>query len=529
MKSVTKILWIPGIILLLTAACHPSLKEESVKQPDQKLIHPSTDLGDLFVDVQMNRIFPDSKTFVDCIPNQPVENILKDYHGHMRDKNFDLMEFVAEHFDLPVVNLNGKTLDRSDDMETHITKMWDYLTRNADDTARISSLIPLPKPYVVPGGRFREIYYWDSYFTMIGLAASARLDLVKDMLDNFAYLIDKFGFVPNGNRSYFLSRSQPPFFSSMVMLYAQYKGNEAAIAYLPELEKEYTFWMDGLDQASKNSTASGHVVKTRDGKILNRYWDNKEVPRPEAYREDVKLAEQITESSRANLYRNLRSAAESGWDFSSRWLGGSSQLIDIHTTDILPVDLNCLLFHLESTIALLNKLKGNQQKSSDFEQKAQQRKEAIIQYFWDKNLGCFTDYDFMKGKSTGIKTLAGAFPLYYKIASKTQGQQEASVIENEFLAKAGLLTTLTNTSEQWDKPNGWPLQWITIKGLQQYGFDDLAKETTVRWLRENERVYANTHKMMEKYNVTDTTMVAGGGEYRNQDGFGWTAMVWPSP
>ncbi len=526
MRSINKTPWIIGIILLLLTACNPSVKEEKLVQPDHKLIYPSTDLGDLFVDVQMSRVFPDSKTFVDCIPKRPVEKILEDYHRHMNDRKFDLKAFVEDNFEVPAVDLSGKTLDTSNNMASHVIKMWDYLTRQADDTTQASSLIPLPNPYVVPGGRFREIYYWDSYFTMVGLSASDRLDLVKDMLDNFAFLINQFGFIPNGNRAYFLSRSQPPFFSSMVMLYAQYKGNDAALEYLPELEKEYKFWMDGLENVTKNGMAFKHVVKTKSGEILNRYWDNKAEPRPEAYREDVQLAEKLTDSTRLKLYRNLRSAAESGWDFSSRWFGGSSNLIDISTTDILPVDLNCLLYHLESTISALNKLKGDQQMADEFEQKAAQRKLAIVHYFWDDNLGCFTDYNFVEGRATGLKTLAAGYPLYYKVATEEQARKQAEVLHKDLLSEGGLLTTFMDTGQQWDKPNGWaPLQWINIKGLQQYGFDDLAKKITSRWLRENERVYANTGKMMEKYNVTDTTIVAGGGEYPNQDGFGWTNGV----
>ena len=163
------------------------------------------------------------------------------------------------------------------------------MTRKADKKIKGSSLLPLPHPYIVPGGRFNEIYYWDSYFTMLGLQVSGRVDLIESMIDNFSHLIETVGFIPNGNRTYFMGRSQPPFYACMVELLAQSKGKKVYVKYLPFLEKEYAFWMKGVNRLKKTGDAQKRVVKVKGG-ILNRYWDNFDAPRAEMYQDDIELS-----------------------------------------------------------------------------------------------------------------------------------------------------------------------------------------------------------------------------------------------
>src|ERR1019366_267164 len=221
---------------------------------------------------------------------------------------------------------------------SYIAQMWSVLARNPDAVETDSSLLPLSHPYVVPGGRFSEIYYWDSYFTMLGLEQDGRHDLARGMLENIASLIHRYGHMPNGNRSYYLSRSQPPFFAAMVDLIATHEGARAYRTYLPELQAEYDYWMDGAEGLAPGS-AHGHVLRLKDGTLLNRYWDDRAVPRDESYREDVETVRHA-ERPAAEVYRDLRAGAESGWDFSSRWLADGSHLWTIRTTAIAPVDLN---------------------------------------------------------------------------------------------------------------------------------------------------------------------------------------------
>jgi alpha,alpha-trehalase len=478
----------------------------------------------LFHDVQVNSVFPDSKTFVDCTPKRPIDEIIADYNSSKTKPDFDLKEFVRRNFDLPVRPKSNFSTDQKLTMEQHITRLWPVLTRKADAKNSRSSLIPLPNDYVVPGGRFSEVYYWDSYFTILGLKSQKQYDLIQNMVKNFSFLIDTIGFIPNGNRNYYLTRSQPPFFSLIIRELEEY-DSLAADHYLDPMLKEYKFWMNGIDSVQNSVSASQHVVKMEDGSIMNRYYDKGDTPRPESYREDFALGQKQKDNSK-KLYRDIRSAAESGWDFSSRWFRDGKSLATIHTTEIIPVDLNCLLAHLEKMIAKGYAIRGDKNKSSEFSAKSQQRINAVLKYCWNPEENFFMDYDFVAGKTTGIKSLAGVYPLFLEMCQKDQAEKASLVIANEFLKDGGLVTTLTDTDQQWDSPNGWaPLQWMTYQGLKNYQIDKLANEIRSRWLRSNERVYKATGKMMEKYNVMDTTLIAGGGEYPNQDGFGWTNGV----
>ena len=265
-------------------------------------------------------------------------------------------------------------------MEEHIRALWPALTRAADTANPRSSLIPLPKPYVVPGGRFREVYYWDSYFTMLGLVASGRTDLVRSMLDNFAHLVQIVGHIPNGNRTYYLSRSQPPFFAAMVGLYARATDTTEALRYLDAAEAEYAFWMSGA-AALAPGQADRNVVRLQDGSVLNRYWDDRADPRPESYRPDYEVAQTLPETQRATFYRNARATAESGWDFSSRWMRDPSDLRTLETTDLIPVDLNSLLYHAERTIAALRAFRarpGDADVARTLNAKADARRRALL-------------------------------------------------------------------------------------------------------------------------------------------------------
>jgi len=258
----------------------------------QKVNTPDLVYGQLFHDVQMAKVFPDGKTFVDCIPKRNPKDIMYDY-GLMKGPKMDLKKFVEDNFDLPhTPQLNYITQEK--DVVMHIKNLWGVLKREADvivtgegpGGSHNSSLLPLPNSYIVPGGRFREIYYWDSYFTMLGLRESGETGMIENMIKNFAFLIDIYGHIPNGNRSYYLSRSQPPFFALMVELLAGIKGDSIYQQFLPQLEKEYAFWMMG-ETKLKPGQSTARVVKLKDGALLNRYWDDNAIPRQESYREDV--------------------------------------------------------------------------------------------------------------------------------------------------------------------------------------------------------------------------------------------------
>ena len=489
-------------------------------QKDSLEIH---NLSPLFEDVQHSAVFEDSKTFPDCEAKRDLQLILNDYLSKKESADFNLKEFINQHFILPKAYASDFSSNLNNSTKDHVEKLWNVLTRQPDKVK--SSLITLPHPYIVPGGRFGEIYYWDSYFTMLGLRVSGRTDLIHHMVDNFAYLIDHVGYIPNGNRTYYLGRSQPPFFSLMVKLLSKEKGDSILVQYLPQIEKEYSFWMRDSENLSSTNNAFSHVVKLQDGEILNRYWDTNDTPRPEAFKEDVELAYGATTPQ--ELYRHIRAAAESGWDFSSRWFRNPDEFSTIHTTEIIPVDLNCLLMFQEELLGKIYKMKGELEKQHQYEKRAANRKIAIQKYCWNERENYYYDYDFVTKQPKSYFTLAGAFPLFFKIATADQAEKVAALIEEKFLQKGGLTTTLLETGQQWDAPNGWaPLQWITYMGCLNYGLAELAKKIRQAWLNTNDAVFQNTGKMMEKYNVMGSGDLGGGGEYPNQDGFGWTNGVY---
>ena len=270
--------------------------------------------------------------------------------------------------------------------------------------------------------------------------------------------------------------------------------------------------------------ANERVVEPVTGDVLNRYWDSLSQPRPESYLTDVTVFRKSGRDS--TLYRDIRATCESGWDFSSRWLKDEASLKSIHTTEILPVDLNCLLYHLEATLGKCYQLKKVMTMHEFYLEKAEIRKKLIKKYFWNNDKGFYFDYNFADNKQSGSYTLAGIFPLFLKIADSLQADKAAQVISDKFLKAGGVVTTLINTGEQWDYPNGWaPLQWITYKGLKNYGYAALADSVARNWTDLNIRVFFETGKMMEKYDVVDINRPGGGGEYPLQDGFGWTNGV----
>jgi alpha,alpha-trehalase len=478
------------------------------------------ELGQLFEAVQMNTIYEDGKTFPDCFPKHDLSEILEAYSVEKDSKNFDLKAFVHEHFEEPNADFADFKSDPNKSISEHFESLWDVLTREPDMGG--SSLIPLPNAYIVPGGRFREIYYWDSYFTLLGLQVSKRVDMIENMVNNFAFLLNKVGHIPNGNRAYYVGRSQPPFFSLMVHVLSEERGKNVLVKYLPELEKEYQFWMESSEILRG---AAHRVVRLEDGTLMNRYWDENDTPRPESYKEDVEIAH-ASKRNPAEMYRHLRAAAESGWDFSSRWFKSTDSFASIRTTEIIPVDLNCLMLHLEQTLAEAYQLANDAEKALFYQNSSKKRQNAIEKYCWDDKKGFYFDYDFVTNQQTEHYTLAAVFPLFFKIATQNQAAKVAEILASQFLKTGGLTTTLAFTGQQWDAPNGWaPLQWMAFKGLQNYGFSDLANQVKTHWLNANIKIYEKTGKMTEKYNVFNQDLEAGGGEYPLQDGFGWTNGV----
>jgi alpha,alpha-trehalase len=495
----------------------------AVSAPDVAPQPPSIEFAELFAAVQRAGIYADGKSFPDATPKALPAEILAAYRREKASAGFDLRAFTQRYFS----EAQAPKVEAFDDARAnvckHIDNLWSVLTRGPDTPTAGSSLLPLPHRYVVPGGRFREVYYWDSYFTMLGLEASGRHDLVLEMVDNFAWLIDTYGHIPNGNRTYYLSRSQPPFFATMVALVAERDGDSVYAKYLPQLEREYQFWMEGGANLARGK-AHRRVVRLGDGTLLNRYWDDRSVPRDESFREDEATA-RASGRPAGEVYRSLRAAAESGWDFSSRWLADGKSLATIHTTDFLPVDLNSLLYQTEISLSLGYAAKGDTAAGERARAAADTRAAAIRRVFWNEKRRTFTDYLWNSRTSADLVTAAGLFPLYFGIAEPAQATQVANTTRVTLLRPEGIVPTVNVSGQQWDAPNGWaPLQWIAIRGFAKYGEKDLSQFVSNGWVRENVSEFGKSGKLVEKYDVTGDAS-ARGGEYPNQDGFGWTNGV----
>jgi alpha,alpha-trehalase len=478
---------------------------------------PADVYGPLFRAVQQGHVFADGKTFVDATPKRAADAIMAEY-ARTKPEGAALKAFVLANFVVPGENDRG-----SGDLRTHVRALWPQLVRQPVAPVAGSSALPLPAPYVVPGGRFREIYYWDSYFTMLGLKADDQQPLVESMLDDFTSLIERYGHIPNGTRTYYLSRSQPPYYALMLDLST---NTDPAVGKrrLAALRAEYAYWMKGTTCLS-GKPACLRVVRMPDGSVLNRYYDDRDTPRDESYAEDVETAAKAAPRPATETQRNLRAGAESGWDFSSRWLRDPASLATIHTTDIVPVDLNSLLWAMERRIAERCNAAGDAPCTAAFTTLATKRKTAIDRYLWQATTARYADWDLSTQKPSASINAAMLQPLFVGLASPAQARAVAATVRTSLIAEGGLRTTTLKTGLQWDEPNGWaPLQWVAIAGLEKTGETVLAKDIARRWLGTVGAAYAETGKMLEKYNIEQRTP-GGGGEYPVQDGFGWTNGV----
>lgn len=466
--------------------------------------------GPLFEAVQRRRIFVDSKTFVDAIPLVSEQIIAARFRERDISGESDLLRhFVEEHFALRSTPLMLRSSAATAD--EFVASNWDSLIRSRSDVEPGSTLVALPHPYVVPGGRFDELFYWDSYFTGLGLLRHGYVKLYKGMIDDLVVLQERFGHIPNGNRTYLTSRSQPPLLAAMVRLLG-HAGVETN-AYLPALLREHTYW-----------TSGERVAAVVGGVALSRYWDEHDTPRPEAYAEDRSSAQRARDKPAA--YRHLRAAAASGWDFSSRWCEDPGDLTTIETTEVIPVDLNALLLQLERTIAALCRSRRDASTADRFEGFASARALVLQTRCWDQQSGWFFDLDRGTGARRTSFALSGMVPLAVQAARPDQANVARRTLIHRFLAPGGLRSTTVASGQQWDAPNGWaPLHWWAVTGLRAYGFSMEADEISRRWLTTCRERFLFDGTLLEKYNVEDPSQRPGGGEYAVQEGFGWTNGV----
>ncbi|MBK2126327.1 trehalase family glycosidase [Fangia hongkongensis] len=472
--------------------------------------------GDFFECVQTLGIFPDSKSFVDSIALKSEDEILSLFSSIDKTSPKAVSHFFNTHFHtyethFPTHSTNDT---KPKDLKAYIHQTWKTLLRSDSTLPKYpQSKIFLPEPYIVPGGRFREIYYWDSYFTALGLACEHNYPLIKSLVHNFIFLQKTLGIIPNGARSYYTTRSQPPILVLLVDLIYQQYGIDEIAPYLPALEQEYQFWI------------TKRTYKLNEQNYFH-YCDPERTPRPESYIEDINLANTLSTDEKPKLYQAIRSAAESGWDFSSRWMDETNAFNTLCTHEILPIDLNAILYLLTDKLASYYKALQDTNKATIYHQYATEHKHNY-QLFWHKQHQCFYDYNVKQNAHSHKITAAIGWPLFAKIATKEQALAIANIIESQLLKSGGLVTSTINSNQQWDAPNGWaPLQYIAVIGLKNYGFTDLAQKIMTRWCYTMENYYAKHKVILEKYDVCQIEKTPHQGEYEVQEGFGWSNGVY---
>ncbi|KAK2587703.1 hypothetical protein KPH14_003818 [Odynerus spinipes] len=509
--------------------------------------------GELLHKIQMASIYADSKTFVDMKMKNSPEKTLALFREFMNRTDemptrSQIEKFVNETFDPagsefedwdPIDwKANPKFLNRILDPElrkfaSDLNQIWKMLGRKMKDDVKLNqdrySIIYVPHPVIVPGGRFREFYYWDSYWIIKGLLLSEMYQTARGMLTNFAMIVDKIGFIPNGGRIYYTMRSHPPLLIPMVEEYLQVtKDYKWLKEHFWLLEKEFDFWLT-------NRTVD--VEKDGVKYTLARYYEESSGPRPESYREDVQTSQSFrTAEEKDNYYSELKTAAESGWDFSSRWfiLDGTNKgnLTNLKTRCIIPVDLNSIMYRNAVLLAQYSQRMGNATKATYYLKIADDWKKAVTAVLWHDEVGAWLDYDIMNEIKRDYFYPTNVLPLWTHCYDAARKEEFVSKVL-KYLEKSqimlnvgGIPATLEHSGEQWDYPNAWPpLQYFIIMALnntQDPWAQRLAYEISERWVRSNYKAFNETHSMFEKYDATVSGGYGSGGEYEVQLGFGWS-------
>ncbi|CAI6352751.1 unnamed protein product [Macrosiphum euphorbiae] len=504
----------------------------------------------------MLEVFDDSKTFVDMKMNLSSEEIKKKFEEKMESWKYNatkdnVKEFVNTFFDkegsefekwIPTDFISEpKVFNSIKDVQLknwakNITTIWLDLGRKIKDDVRSRpeyySIIYLPNPFIIPGGRFREVYYWDSYWIIRGLLICEMHNTAKGMISNYISMIQTFGHVPNGGRIYYIQRSQPPMTIPMVKSYVESTNDmEFVIEIIQYLEVEFNYWI-----TQHNVT----INKYGRNYTLAVYKDNSTGPRPESYWEDIKAAENFTtENDKENFYSEIKAAAESGWDFSSRWfiLNGTNKgnITHTKTRSIVPVELNALIFWNAKILSDFYRELNNTIKALEYEVIATEWKDAVNAVLWNEEVGAWLDFDLLNQKNRNYFYPTNISPLWTGCYDKNRTDYFVTRIlkylkENEVLTTpGGVPTTLMETKQQWDQPNAWPpLQYIMVMSLQNTDNEDakvMAAKIASKWLCTNFVAYYGDkkYKMYEKYLVNgDGKKGESSGEYEIQDGFGWT-------
>uniref|UniRef100_A0A0R3RLU0 Trehalase n=1 Tax=Elaeophora elaphi TaxID=1147741 RepID=A0A0R3RLU0_9BILA len=484
--------------------------------------------GQIIAAMNLHQVDADSKTFVDRPLKEDSEVILQEFKKEfggipLKDINVrKLIDFRKRFFGEPGTELNSCFISEWREVPWKIARIKDktlklfalFLNRKWKDLCRQNvkienpkrnSLIEVPHPFIVSGGRFREFFYWDAYW------------IVK-------VFYFRFGFVPNAGRVYYLRTSNPPFLIPMV--YEYYKATED-VAFLKKnfehLVKEYEFWVNNRSVKVKDKMGYEHNVY--------QYRTMTNVPRPDSYRADVRAAVKVEEKKQQKFFQDIASAAESGWDFSSRWFSDRKTMKTIETTNILPVDLNALLCWNANLLKYFADIIGNKEKAKEFEEKAKNATKALNAIFYNDVEKAWFDYNLRTKSHNTLFYPTVAIPLFTGCYETLDYSKSVKVIE--FMKRSrvldypsGIPSSVSKSGQQWDLPYGWPpMQHMIIEGMRKsgdYEAQQLAFKLARKWVMANYIMYQKTKKIQDKIDVTGSISKAEVRGKHVQNGYAWT-------
>ncbi|KAJ1675707.1 hypothetical protein EV182_000737 [Spiromyces aspiralis] len=530
--------------------------------------------------VQLSGIFKDSKTFVDKPTKRPVTQVLEAFAKLPENPSKEtLSRFVNENFGdefsiIKPANLSdfrpdpnflgsiASDLLRGFGAEVH--SYWGELVRVQDLSGLCdgcdTTMLPIKHKFIVPGGRFREFYYWDSFFILEGLLASELHETAREFLLNFLDMFDHLGFVPNGARIYYLNRSQPPVLSLMISRYYEATNDIAILRRaVPILVKEHAFWVNNRSVTVTDPQRFGD--RQFRFFIYNVATDK---PRPEGFAPDWQNAHNATSdpAKQRELYMQYASGAESGWDYTVRWarepwLDDPVVMQTLRVNKIIPPELNSLVYALETTISRLSAATGDSATAAEFAWRARQLRDDMVDFMLDPTTGMFGDWSLEDSAFTGIWSVAAVWPYWQfgeTINPAVIQRMLANLAQTIEAHPGGVPSTLITSGLQWDYPAAWPPhQYVVIRGLENINNQVPQRDLPASLVRQVAQNYISsafcgwyntggsipgllerrpsiasnndTGHMFEKYDAGSIGRSAGGGEYAVQDGFGWTNGV----
>lgn len=377
----------------------------------------------------------------------------------------------------------------------YIDAYWPRIARRQEQDE--GTLIGLPRPYVCANhDMFKELYYWDSYFIMLGLEHTRHEEFVEHITENALYLLRRFGRIPNGSRYYFLSRSQPPFLTSMIRKTVSYRQRRG------DKQEEIEAWLKAAYEAAQTE--------------YHQVWRGKKFP------DEREVYQGLSRFYDLNIW-HLAAEAESGWDMTPRF--------EDRCLDFIPVDLNSLLYQYERDFMGIAERLGHADEVKQWNWVREKRAEAMNNVLWDNDTGFYYDFDYHRGRRSNFRTIAGFFAMWCELATPDQAKKMVEVhlpvLEQEY----GVVTTEKfdpppgEFSKQWAWPNGWaPLHWITVSGLVKYGYHTEAQRIAMKWLDLVNSVFLTNNVNFEKYDVVHGRRAIP-DRYPDQAGFAWTNAI----